>query len=265
MAVLTKNLKIATLNLCLGLKNKKDLIKDILNSKDLDIMLMQETEIEADFDCELLRIPGFILEMENNNHKKRVGIYIKSNINYKRLSILEGENNHLVVIEVKEGLALKRIINIYRSFNPNGLTQREQFLIQCEKISLACNKDTIIIGDMNLDYNRRDDVNYQYGQLFEVFNDKLSRFNLLQLVNFDTWFRTVGAVNRSSLLDHIYVPDVISVTNITHETPMFGDHQLVMANLCVVRPQPQINSQGNPRGIERAPRIPQNSGWKTLL
>ena len=240
MAVLTKNLKIATLNLCLGLKNKKDLVKDILNSKDLDIMLMQETEIEADFDCELLRIPGFILEMENNNHKKRVGIYIKSNINYKRLSILEGENNHLVVIEVKEGLALKRIINIYRSFNPNGLTQREQFLIQCEKISLACNKDTIIIGDMNLDYNRRDDVNYQYGQLFEVFNDKLSCFNLLQLVNFDTWFRTVGAVNRSSLLDHIYVPDVISVTNITHETPMFGDHQLVMANLCVVRPQPQI-------------------------
>ena len=95
------------------------------------------------------------------------------------------------------------IINIYRSFNPNGLTQREQFLIQCEKISLACNKDTIIIGDMNLDYNRRDDVNYQYGQLFEVFNDKLSRFNLLQLVNFDTWFRTVGAVNRSSCLDHI--------------------------------------------------------------
>ena len=88
MAVLTKNLKIATLNLCLGLKNKKDLIKDILNSKDLDIMLMQETEIEADFDCELLRIPGFILEMENNKHKKRVGIYIKSNINYKRLSVM---------------------------------------------------------------------------------------------------------------------------------------------------------------------------------
>ena len=143
---------------------------------------------------------------------------------------------------LKPNKLIKRIINIYRSFNPNGLTQREQFLIQCEKISLACNKDTIIIGDTNLDYNRRDDVNYQYGQLFEVFNDKLSRFNLLQLVNFDTWFRTVGAVNRSSCLDHIYVPDVISVTNITHETPMFGDHQLVMANLCVVRPQPQIKS-----------------------
>ena len=59
-------LKIATLNLCLGLKNKKDLIKDILLSNDIDILLMQETEIESDINCELLKIPGYILEMENN-------------------------------------------------------------------------------------------------------------------------------------------------------------------------------------------------------
>ena len=49
-------LKIATLNLCLGLKFKKDLVKSLLQTHDIDILLMQETELEADFDCELLNI-----------------------------------------------------------------------------------------------------------------------------------------------------------------------------------------------------------------
>ena len=37
-------LKIATLNLCLGLKNKKDLVKIILLENDIDVLLMQEVE-----------------------------------------------------------------------------------------------------------------------------------------------------------------------------------------------------------------------------
>ena len=43
-------LKIATLNLCLGLKFKKDLVKNILYGNEIDVLLIQETEIEKDFD-----------------------------------------------------------------------------------------------------------------------------------------------------------------------------------------------------------------------
>ena len=60
-------LKIAILNLCLGLKFKKELVKNLLQTHDIDILLMQETELEADFDCELLNIPGYNLECECNN------------------------------------------------------------------------------------------------------------------------------------------------------------------------------------------------------
>ena len=73
-------LKIATLNLCLGLKNKKDFVRDILASNEIDILLIQETEISPDFDCQILSIPGYILELENNTHKRRVGIYRQSPI-----------------------------------------------------------------------------------------------------------------------------------------------------------------------------------------
>ena len=96
-------LKIATLNLCLGLKFKKDLVKNILVENDIDILSMQETEIESNFDCELLKIPGYALEYEKNDFKRRVGIYIRENIRYERLDNVEGLNTHMIVIDVLNG------------------------------------------------------------------------------------------------------------------------------------------------------------------
>ena len=53
-------LVIANLNLCLGLKGKKDLVKDILIANKIDILAMQEIEIEPGFDEKTLNIPGYI-------------------------------------------------------------------------------------------------------------------------------------------------------------------------------------------------------------
>ena len=50
-------------NLCLGLKNKKELIKNLLSDNDIDILALQETELECNFDCKLLSIPGYNTEI----------------------------------------------------------------------------------------------------------------------------------------------------------------------------------------------------------
>ena len=50
----------------------------------------------------------------------------------------------------------------------------------------------------------------------------------------------VGTTVRSSILDHIYVNEIDLVKNVTHLRPIFGDHELVMAELCIVRPQPKV-------------------------
>ena len=68
---------------------------------------MQETEIEADFDCELLNIPGYRFEYETNDIKRRVGSYIKDSIKYERCMGLEGVNNHLLIIDVVNGMKRK--------------------------------------------------------------------------------------------------------------------------------------------------------------
>ena len=94
--------KIATMNLCLGLKNKKDLVKVALMEQKIDILCMQETKIAADIDEELLVIPGFILELEANIVKKRVGVYINSKLSFRQRVELEGKVSNVVIIDLMD-------------------------------------------------------------------------------------------------------------------------------------------------------------------
>ena len=57
-------LKIATLNLCLGvpclgLKSKKAEIKELIQKNNIDILSLQEVELEHDYDCTLLNFRGY--------------------------------------------------------------------------------------------------------------------------------------------------------------------------------------------------------------
>ena len=148
-------IKLATLNLCLGLRYKKDLVKNILTENKIDILMMQETELENGFDCDLLKIPGYNLELGKNSVKVRVGTYINDSIKYKRREELEGLDSHITVFDIWNGKKCnKRLINIYRSFNPNGETAKELFTRQLSVIKNAFNKDTVLMGDLNLDYKK---------------------------------------------------------------------------------------------------------------
>ena len=82
------NLKVATLNLCLGLKNKKQQVKELITTENIDILLLQETEIEALYDSDLLSFMGYNLEIEINNTKSRVGAYVRHEINCELLNVI---------------------------------------------------------------------------------------------------------------------------------------------------------------------------------
>ena len=61
------NIKIATLNLCLGIRNKKDEVKRLITENRIDILCMQETELPFDYLFELLTFSGFKYENEIND------------------------------------------------------------------------------------------------------------------------------------------------------------------------------------------------------
>ena len=220
--------KIATLNLCLGLKNKKDLIKRLVIDEKIDILCMQETEIEINVDCSLLSFPSYIYESENNTTKSRVGCYVNSKLSYARRADLEGLNSHLVILDIY-GLREMRIINVYRTFNPQNDTSALNFFkYQIELIKASFTENTILLGDFNLDWNKKGLNSYPFNHYFNYMDDNFSNLNLVQMVEFPTWSRSVNGTHRESILDHIYTANPTSFSNLYSKTPIFGDHVMLM-------------------------------------
>ena len=219
------NVKIGTLNLCLGLRNKKDEIKRLLIEKKIDILCVQETEIDPEFPIDSLTISGYGYESEANEYKSRVGIYISNKISYTRKTEDEGTNSHVIIINLNDQVRTK-IINIYRSFNPPGAhTQKSFFEMQLSIIKNASNPNTIILGDFNLDHAKKFDVTYSHKLYFRALNETIPEFH--QIVTFATWSRTVNNIIKESILDHIYTKKPVNISNLTCNLIAFGDHNLI--------------------------------------
>jgi hypothetical protein len=233
-------LKIATWNLCLGLINKKFQVKQTLLAEQIDVCCMQETEIKDNYPVELLTFPGYTIEVESNDVKSRVGFYINDQIKFTRRKDLEGMNSNLIIIDIIQNKPV-RLINIYRSFRPqDNVTPREKFKYQLGLVKNAMNLSTILVGDFNIDYNKKFDVNYVHKNLFADFDETLSNFGLAQLINFPTWSRLVENTLKSSILDHLYSTDCTQISNINSIKPTFGDHMLVSFEIKLSK-NPPIN------------------------
>ena len=220
-------LKIATWNLCLGLQNKKFFVQQTILTENIDVCCMQETEIKCDYPIELLTFPGYAIEVELNEVKSRVSFYINERVKYTRRNDLEGINSNLIIIDIN-GIKPVRLINIYRSFRPQeNITAREKFKYQLGLIKDAMNSNTILVGDFNIDYFKKFDVDYVHKNLFRDFDESLSDFGLAQLIDFATWSRLIENTLKSSILDHIYSTDCTNISSINSIKPTFGDHLLV--------------------------------------
>ena len=69
--------KIATLNLCLDLKNKRINVENLLVNNCIDILCLQEVEVESGYDPVSLNLKDYQFELEVNSVKSKTGIYIK--------------------------------------------------------------------------------------------------------------------------------------------------------------------------------------------
>ena len=50
----------------------------------------------------------------------------------------------------------------------------------------------IVMGDFNLDYSLKNDVDYRYAHLYNDFDDVFDNINLIQMIEFPTWSRIVN-------------------------------------------------------------------------
>ena len=226
------SVKIASWNLCLGLKKKKEYVLNTLRQENIDICLLQEVDIPRDYPTNILSSKDYKLEVEKSTVKSRCAILIKNNIDYTRREDLESIDLSLCVIDVN-GSENWRIINCYRLFNPpNNQSQSEHFALQLERIndilSNPNGRKIIIAGDFNLDEDNRYSTSYRYKNLFNIQNAIFDNHHLIQIVEFHTWQRVINNVIRKSILDHVYVKDPTHVFNLYSIEPLVGDHKLII-------------------------------------
>jgi hypothetical protein len=224
-------IKVATWNLCLGLQNKKDLVLNELDLNNIDVCGLQETEIGKDYPIDILGNNKYEFEAELNDTKKRVGMYISKKLNYKRRFDLEKMNCHLIIVDLTLDSDI-RIINLYRSFRPpDNLSPSVFFSNQLEIIRTSINQNTILMGDFNLDAEMQYRIDYPHNRLYNMLNDIIEQFNLIQLVDFPTWSRTINNIYKQSTLDHVYITNSSNVLDCYSFPPPFGDHKPVITEI----------------------------------
>ena len=223
--------KIATWNLCLGLLNKRDIVLNELNNKKIDVCCLQEIELDTNVPYEILGNNLYRFEPERNTCKKRVGIFINKNVKYKRRDDLEPVNRHLIIIDLMLNTPL-RIITIYWSFRPpDGRSPTDFFKDQLTVMYQNCTRNTIILGDFNLDAKMQFMLDYPHKQIYSHLNEFTSEFNFEQIVDFPTWSRSINNTRKESTLDHIYSNNIHIVSKCFFEAPLFGDHVIVIIEL----------------------------------
>ena len=93
------------------MKNKKDIVYEILTKNNIDICALQEVEIPSDYQHKLLSSTNYKIEVEKSQGKARVATVIKNNIEYIRRHDLEKEDSSVIIIDTNTMPRL-RVINI---------------------------------------------------------------------------------------------------------------------------------------------------------
>jgi hypothetical protein len=79
---------------------------------------------------------------------------------------LEEPDLHIVILDIKS-IKNIRFINVYRPFNPpNNGNQRIFFNNKLQVIHKTYTRNTILLGDFNLDWNRKGAHDYAFKNYF---------------------------------------------------------------------------------------------------
>ena len=91
------------------------------------------------------------------------------------------------------------------------------------------------MGDFNLDGGENLRSDYSNRLLLNTLRDFATDLNLIQVVDFNTWSRTINGILKESMLDHVYLNNPATLHSVYYETPVFGDHVLVITELNFIK------------------------------
>jgi exonuclease III len=229
-----KPMKICTWNVCLGARCKISIIKELLVKNQIDILCLQEVEIMNEEDTDAYEMENYSLEIEtvSTPFKKRTLMYIHNTVAYQRMLDVEDSDSHVIAMFLpKQDIC---IASVYRTYQlTTKLDHHSAFVDQIGVIEelLHKGKKSVILGDFNLDHNRRGDPSYHHSRLYELWKETETRHQLLQLVDFPTWSRIDRGTLKTSVLDHVYTNNNGLIDTISELSVITSDHCPILVTL----------------------------------
>ena len=234
---------IASWNCCLGLQNKIDVIKSILQDYEIDVLFLQETEIKPCTPINNILIPGYNLELSSTygQSNSRTCCYVRSKVKYK--IILHPGNINVEAITLE--LFNTQVTGVYKPFLLPNHTSDIEYVTELSNIIKSLNaSNLIILGDFNIDFLKINTQNYNRTNTFNILEEVLIEKTLVQLIKKPTWERVYNNSLKQSLLDHIYCNNIQIVETITNDKQVCGDHNLVAIKTNISHQEyPEINKQ----------------------
>ena len=147
-----------------GLLNNFTTVEELISSnQNIDVLTLSETHITASqSNDKLYAISGYNFEKRDGTVGKGggVAVYIKNTVNYVRRTDLESEKLENIVIEITLTTSKNVLINThYRPPQGSNYLQKNYNELFAESLELVCSetKEVILLGDMNVDYLKRND------------------------------------------------------------------------------------------------------------
>jgi len=190
-----------------------------------DAFFVAKADVLANTNISAFHLDGYEFVVANtvSRGKARLAAWFKSD-RLVRLKNLEHLNNDIIVLNGVQG-TVTGVYRPFKCFQGESLGSNFTRLVNNLEAILAYNKKSLIMGDLNVNWNGTNNCAFRL-QLEAIIDN----FLLHQLVDFETRFRYVNGVLQSSCLDLI-ITNLDEVT-IEHESQHCSDHLILDAFQC---------------------------------
>ena len=208
-----------------------DFVKNAITEYDLDILFIQEAELNKSFQEDLYSIQGYAMEacVTSTGSKIRMVCFIKNGVNYVRK--VEKESNNILLLQIEADYQVQQVIGVYRAYKIEqemGLHNRTKEMVKEMSDFIEENESCIILGDLNLDYAKKNCLDYRNRIIYDEWLEMVEAFDLKQVVEEVTWERLHANEIRMSILDHIYTNNQEIISRVLIEKQETSDHSLIL-------------------------------------
>ena len=218
-------------------------IEACLHKNNIDYLGVTEANLRKNADMSEVEIKGYRLVWDQgrenpNKENARVVVYIKEELSFDVMATYMG-GDLMPEVWIKLGHAkTKRTLigTVYREHTPwntrdgsqKGQEVRLKRWLEARGEIWAGQQEAYVLGDINLDWLKRDEAGYRSMKMMRNLCDELQGAGWVQLIKKPTHFsNSEGRGASESLIDHVWTNLPAKVGAIGQEDTGTSDHELV--------------------------------------